>query len=137
MRYVDENNQTIENPDLEKGRLEADKLFVQHHDRVEPVEGEYHYRVIAEYPNGGKDVEKVWDIAPVPEQEAWDEYEDVLRYIAYTPEELAEMEKENTLPTIEELAAENKKLSSQLEAAIQANANLEDCLVEMAEIVYG
>lgn len=38
--------------------------------------------------------------------------------------------------TLEELAKENKELSARLEAAIQANANLEDCLVEMAEIVY-
>lgn len=39
----------------------------------------------------------------------------------------------------EKLAAleeENKQLSSKLEAAIQSNQMLEDCLVEMAEIVY-
>ena len=39
----------------------------------------------------------------------------------------------------EKLAAleeENKQLTSKLDAAIQSNQMLEDCLVEMAEIVY-
>ena len=34
------------------------------------------------------------------------------------------------------LEAENKQLTSKLDAAIQSNQMLEDCLVEMAEIVY-
>lgn len=34
------------------------------------------------------------------------------------------------------LEADNKQLTSKLEAAIQSNQMLEDCLVEMAEIVY-
>ena len=34
------------------------------------------------------------------------------------------------------LEAENKQLTSKLNAAIQSNQMLEDCLVEMAEIVY-
>ena len=34
------------------------------------------------------------------------------------------------------IEAENKQLTSKLDAAIQSNQMLEDCLVEMAEIVY-
>ena len=34
------------------------------------------------------------------------------------------------------LEAENKQLTSKLDATIQSNQMLEDCLVEMAEIVY-
>ena len=34
------------------------------------------------------------------------------------------------------LEAENKRLTSKLDATIQSNQMLEDCLVEMAEIVY-
>ena len=37
------------------------------------------------------------------------------------------------VPTAEE---EIKELKSKLDASIQANANLEECLIEMAEIVY-
>ncbi len=43
-------------------------------------------------------------------------------------------------PTAEErctaLEVENKKLSGKLDAAIQSSGMLEDCLVEMASIVY-
>lgn len=35
-----------------------------------------------------------------------------------------------------QLETENKQLSSKLEASIKSNQMLEDCLVEMAEIVY-
>lgn len=35
-----------------------------------------------------------------------------------------------------QLETENKQLTSKLDAAIQSNQMLEDCLVEMAEIVY-
>ena len=37
---------------------------------------------------------------------------------------------------IADLEAKNKQLTSKLDAAIQSNQMLEDCLVEMAEIVY-
>lgn len=37
---------------------------------------------------------------------------------------------------IADLEAKNKQLTSKLDATIQSNQMLEDCLVEMAEIVY-
>ena len=37
---------------------------------------------------------------------------------------------------IADLEEKNKQLTSKLDAAIQSNQLLEDCLVEMAEIVY-
>lgn len=37
---------------------------------------------------------------------------------------------------LEALEAENKQLTSKLDAAIQSNQMLEDCLVEMAGVVY-
>lgn len=36
----------------------------------------------------------------------------------------------------ERIEAENKKFSTQLQASIESNAMLEDCLAEMAEVVY-
>lgn len=93
MRILDENGIEIESPDLEKGYLKEESLFIMHHDAVEAVEEVWHYETIAEYPNGGKDVEKVIDVQGVEAQEAWDEYEDIQRYILYTEEELSEREK--------------------------------------------
>lgn len=93
MRILDENNIEIENPDYELGYLKDEKLFIQHHEAVEAVAEEGHYEVIAEYPNGGKDVKWVVDVEAVEACEAWDEYEDILRYILYTEEELEERRK--------------------------------------------
>lgn len=92
MRIFDENGVAIESPDMEKGYLKNDSLFIMHHEAVEAVEEQGHWVTIKEYPNGGKDVDWVIDVPAVEAQEAWDEYEDILRYVLYTEEELAEME---------------------------------------------
>ncbi len=88
MRIIDESGIEVESPDLEKGYLKNDSLLIMHHEAVEGVKEEFHYETIAEYPNGGKDVKKVVDVPGVEAKEAWDEYEDVLRYVAYTEAEL-------------------------------------------------
>ena len=82
----------LESYDLALGYLKSDKLFVEHHEAAEERQGEGHYETLTEYPNGGKDVEWVWDIEPQEAREAYDEYEDIQVYIPYTPEELAERE---------------------------------------------
>lgn len=88
MKILDTNGNELVNPDLEKGRIEPDKVFVAHHETVEGVTEKWHYETIAEYPNGGKEVERVVDVPGVAAQPAWDEYEDIQRYIPYTAEEL-------------------------------------------------
>lgn len=94
MRIFDENNIEILESEVnsEIGYLKEDKLFIAHHEATEAVEKQSHYEVIAEYPNGGKDVVEVIDVEPVEAREAWDEYEDILRYVKYSEKELAEME---------------------------------------------
>lgn len=92
MRILDENGIVIESPDMTKGYLKNDSLFVMHHEAIEAVEEQGHWETIREYPNGGKDVDWIVDVPAVEAQEAWDEYEDILRYVLYTEEELAEME---------------------------------------------
>ena len=101
MRIFDENGIEIKSPDLMKGHLKEDRLFVMHHEAVKAVQEVGHYETVAEYPNGGKDVEWIVDIPGVEAADAWDEYEDVLRYVLYTAEELEEMES-NRKPTHEE-----------------------------------
>lgn len=93
MRILDEHNIEIENPDSELGYLKEETLFIQHHEAVEAVAETGHFEVIAEYPNGGKDVKWIIDVAAVEAAEAWDEYEDIYRYVLYTAEELAERQR--------------------------------------------
>lgn len=88
MRIIDESGIEVESPDLEKGYLKNDSLLIMHHEAVEGVKEEFHYETIAEYPNGGKDVKKVVDVPGVEAKEAWDEYENILRYVSYTEAEL-------------------------------------------------
>ena len=92
MRILDMDDFELENPDLELGYLREDQVFVQQHPAVEAVAEQGHWETVAEYPNGGKDIAWVVDVEAVEAVEAWDEYEDVLRYILYTEEELAERE---------------------------------------------
>lgn len=93
MRVFNESK-TIEltSYDLERGYLKEDKLFKAHHAAAEAVEGVYHYETIKEYPNGGKEAQKVWDVEPVEARAAYDEYEDIQVYVPYTEKELAERE---------------------------------------------
>lgn len=102
MRIFDINNIELTNPDLSRGYLKEDRIFVKHHEAVEPVEEQWHYEVIAEYPNGGKDIQKVIDVVGVEAKDAWDEYEDIQRYIEYTEDELKEIEDNNNKPSLED-----------------------------------
>lgn len=109
MRILDKDNRELTSPDMALGRLEEEKILVAHHDAVEAVEERWHYETIAEYPNGGRDVRKVIDVPGVEAKDAWDEYENILRYIPYTPEELAERESKPSQPTLEDEVADLKE----------------------------
>ena len=118
MRILDENCKEIQNPDYEKGHLKEDKLLVSHHEAIEAVAEKGHWETIAEYPNGGKDVEWIVDVPSVEAAEAWDEYEDILRFIPYTAEELAEIEQQKAMPTPEERIAELEEALALLLAGV-------------------
>lgn len=122
MRILDINGNEILNPDYSLGYVVEEKLFIAHHDAVEAVKEVGHYEVIAEYPEtGGKDVEWVVDIAAVEAAEAWDEYEDILRYIPYTEEELAQIEAERNKPSQLDI----------IEAQVVYTAMMTDTLLEV------
>ena len=91
MRILDQNGAElqIENIDQALGRLVEEKLFIAHHEAVDAIKEEGHWVTVAEYPNGGKDVEWIVDVAGAEAVEAWDEYEDIYRYVPYTDDELA------------------------------------------------
>lgn len=108
MRILDINNNEIINPDLTLGYLIEDKIISIHHDAIPPVEEVGHYEVVRTYPNGGKLLNWIVTTPGSPGQEAWDEYEDIYRYILYTQEEL------------DEIAAEQAREQAEAEAKRQA-----------------
>ena len=93
MKIIDENGAVIETPDLTLGYLTDDTEEVTH-PAVEGVEELFHYETVAEYPNGGRDVQKVVDLSGVQAQEEWVEKVPIRKYIRYTAEELAAQEEE-------------------------------------------
>ena len=123
MEIYNENMELIESPDLERGYLES-KIRIEHHEAVEGVEEQWHYEVIAEYPNGGKDVEQVIDVPGVMAVPAWDEEIKYYVYHEYTEEELAEREA-NRKPTTEERIDALESLLAQYEVAYAEGVNAE------------
>ena len=129
MKIIDENGAAIENPDLTLGYLVDDTEPVEH-PAVEGVEEQWHWETVTEYPNGGRDVQKIIDRPGVQAQEEWVEQVPVQRYIRYTAEELAAQEEER------KKAEAWKKLPDTVAALQKENEMLKQCLLEMSEIVY-
>ena len=125
LEIYNENMERIELADLTLGYLRPGTRMV-HHDAVDGVTEVWHYETVAEYPNGGKDVQRVVDVPGVEAKPAWDEEIPIQIYVPYTQEELVRMEAERNKPTTDERIA-------QLEAQ---NETLLECLLEMSEIVY-
>ena len=125
MEIYNKSMERIENPDVSIGYLTTSTRTL-HHEAVEGVDEVWHHEVVAEYPNGGKDVKKVIDVPGVQAREAWDEEIEIQIYHPYTQEELDAIEAERNKPTQEERIA-----------ALEAqNEMLLECLLEMSETVY-
>ena len=91
MKILDETGAVVENPDLTLGYLTTSTEEITH-PAVEGVEEQWHWETVTEYPNGGKDVQKIIDRPGVLAREEWVEQVPVQRYIRYTAEELAAQE---------------------------------------------
>lgn len=89
MRVFDETK-TVElsEYDLTKGYLKPDVIEIEIPEQL-AVEEKYHYETIREYPNGGKDVEKIIDVEGKPYVAAHTETEEIQIYIPYTEDEIA------------------------------------------------
>ena len=118
MRILDENNIELaeDQINLELGYLRPESIISIHHEATEEVKEVGHYEVIAEYPNGGKDVAWIIDTPGIEAKEAWDEYEDIQRYVLYTEEELAARDAEKKAK--EEEAMLNAQLQRLAENAV-------------------
>lgn len=111
-RILDKSGNELkpEDIDMNVGKLVTETITV-HHDAVEGVEEVSHVEVLKEYyetgPDGapvldadghkivfGKDVKTVIDVPGVEAKAAYDEQEEIQRYIPYTTEELDKIAKE-------------------------------------------
>ena len=131
MIVYDERGNVLDSEKLDyaKGYLAVRKR-TRHHPAVEAAPEEGHLETLAEYPEtGGRDVRWVVDVPRVDAQEAWDEEETYTEYVRYTAEELAAI--------AAALAKENVRLKAQVQALTERGEFVEDCLAEMAAVVYG
>ena len=129
MNIIDEHGTIIENPDLTLGYLVGSTEEVTH-PAVEGVEEQWHWETVTEYPNGGRDVQKVVDRPGVKAQEEWVEQVPIQKYVRYTAEELAAQEQ------AKKDAEARAKLPETVAALQKENEMLKQCLLEMSEIVY-
>ena len=127
MKILDETGAVVENPDLTLGYLTADTEEVTH-PAVDGVEEQWHWETVTEYPNGGRDVQKVVDHPGVTAQEEWVERVPIQKYIRYTAEELAAQEEER------KKAEAREKLPERVDALETAN---DDIILMMADLIGG
>ena len=127
MKIIDETGAVVENPDLTLGYLTDDTEEIIH-PAVEGVEEQWHWETVTEYPNGGKDVQKIIDVPGVPAQAAWTEQVPVQRYIRYTAEELAAQEEARKKQEAKD------KLPERVDALEAAN---DDIILMMADLIGG
>ena len=128
MRTLDVNDKEVKNPDLEKGYLKAETIVIKHHEAVEAKQGKSHIEVVKEYGNGGKDVVTVWDEKPTEAKAAYDETEEIQRYILYSTDELEKIENAK-----EETANKEAKLNS----LYNADMTFSDVVDAVAGLLYG
>lgn len=144
MRVFDETK-TIEltEYDLEKGYLKADILETKVPEQL-AVEEKFHCETIREYPNGGKDVEKIIDVPGTPYVPAHTEREEIRVYIRYTEEELERNRVNAYENLVESYIRERYSLSAELailrqrdtkpEEFAEYNAYAEECKARAKEL---
>ena len=91
--------------DLSKGKLENDTL-IEHIPEQQEIQEQWHYETVKEYPNGGKDVERVIDVVGQPYIAEHDEVEDILVYKPYTEQEIKVIENNNRIIELKQKLAE-------------------------------
>ena len=127
MKILDETGAVVENPDLTLGYLTDDTQPLEH-PAQEAVAEVAHYETVAEYPSGGRDVQRVVDVPGVPAKPAWTEQLPIKRYVRYTAEELAAQEEERKKQEAKD------KLPERVDALETAN---DDIVLMMADLIGG
>lgn len=145
--YNENKTEVLEIYDLERGYLKYDKILKEHHEavpktpaitvetkvakitasggKVEEIGGKQ-YKVIEEFPNGGKTVEEIKETPAISAKDAYDEYEDIQVYIPYTAEELAERKQQKYEDRVVELLRKKYTLNQELAILRQRNEKPEE-----------
>ena len=145
--YNENKTEVLETYDLELGYLKYDKILKESHEsvpeipaitveakvaeitasggKVEEIGGKQ-YKVIEEFPNGGKTVEEIKETPAVPAKDAYDEYEDIQVYIPYTEEELAERKQQKYENRVVELLRQKYSLDQELAILRQRDDKIEE-----------
>ena len=92
------------------------------------MEEQWHWETVTEYPNGGRDVQKIVDRPGIQAQEEWVEQVPIQKYVRYTAEELAAQEKERQKQEAKD------KLPERVDALETAN---DDIILMMADLIGG
>lgn len=102
MRIFNEDK-TIELSEVDEaiGYLKKDVIETDIPEQ-EAVEEQWHYEIIAEYPNGGKDVKKIIDVEGKDYIPAHTKREEILIYIPYTEDELERMAAEREISELKQ-----------------------------------
>lgn len=93
MRILDSKNNEIteESLDFNEGYLIEDQILVKKHPAQEYIPAKVHYELVEFYPDtGGVDAREIVDVEEQEACEAWDEYEEVRRFVPYSDDELRE-----------------------------------------------
>lgn len=152
-RILDKNGNELkqEDIDLNAGKL-VDETITVHHDAVEGVKEVSHVEVLKEYyetgPDGapvldadghkivfGKDVKTVIDVPGVEAKAAYDEQEEIQRYIPYTAEELDKIAKEKADAQASAAVAAAEKSAIRIIVKNIAPALTTDELLQVAAIL--
>lgn len=112
-----EDMSPIENPDLTNGYLvrSTREIF---HDAVQGVEEIWHYETQNVYPNGGKNLVRVIDVAGVKSRPAWIEKIPVMIYKPYTEEEKKAIREEKAKPSFDDRIKTLETAFSKIEGII-------------------
>ena len=130
--FNQEKTQELQNVDLEKGYLQNSTL-ITHIPEQTAVEEKFHYETVREYPNGGKDVEKVIDVEGRPHIPAHDDIENIQIYIPYTAEEIAQMDRDNKIENFKKQLCETDFIACKLSEAV-AKALVNNDTLELTQL---
>ena len=138
MRILDESGQELHEPDMARGRLVPERIVVARHEAVEAVpKVTEDVLVWSDSDDPGNALYAKRTVAPaIPAKPAWDETEDILRYVLYTDAELAEIAEreaaeEAARKEMEAAAAAEAEKRAVIEALPGKVGDLEDAAAEL------
>ena len=123
--FNQDKTQELTTYDLNKGRL-IDDTIKRIIPAIEGQEEQGHYETIAEYPNGGKDVEWVVDQPYIEAQPEREEVEEIRIYIPFTAEEQSQYNQARYESLVDSKIRQRYTLSQELAILRQREEKLDE-----------